>query len=112
SLDGTEKPKAVLYPPPGLWQGYASVSPDGASIAVIAQGPTSDLVIVPTDATSERRVVAPGAENPSPIWSPDSPHLVPRRSNQLFVVAADGPGPQVLLPLSGQLGLVSWQAVP
>ena len=111
ALDGTGTPAVVLTSKPGEVSVFASVSPDGQSIAFIREDTGEDLYVVPIDGIGERRLLQ-DVVNPSPIWSPDGTRLVVRQSSGYKVVTVDDSVAPVPIPLSGDIGVVSWQAVP
>jgi serine/threonine-protein kinase len=88
-----------------------AVSPDGRTLVYTGQGEGSrqQLLLRPLDNVAARPL--PGTEDAShPIFSPDGRWIAFIRGNQLYKLAVDGSGPQLLGTAPGTFNGMSWSA--
>ncbi|MFL5495606.1 MAG: TolB family protein, partial [Gemmatimonadales bacterium] len=88
-----------------------AVSPDGRTLVYLGQGESrrQQLMVRPLDDIAARAM--PGTEDASdPIFSPDGKWVAFLRGNQLYKIAVDGSGPQLLGTAPGTFNGFSWSA--
>jgi TolB protein len=124
-IDGVGSQRVLFRQPDGTTDGFWSVSPDGQRVAFVREHTgKEDLYVVGTDGSDER-IVLQNVFDPAPVWSPDGTLVLIRHNYsgetssgpQYFnIVPVDALAPartaSVPIPMSADLGVVSWQGVP